>query len=153
MVRFVGFFLPLLRGSLRGDVGAEKGCDDSTAPAVAGRRSGGGFMSRVSFFTFLVVSCTLCASSVTMEEVWLSVRAMASFPWVDIATLPKAVAGTVEVADSGDEVADVSETKGESKVELVVVGEDSEDSENKEGMLPRWAKGLLWCWGSSFAAG
>lgn len=129
-------------------MGAENGCEDSIAPAVAGLRRGGGFISRVSFFTFLVVSCRLCASSVLDVELWLLVSAITLFPSWDTAPLQKAVEGPVEVADSGDEEAEASETRGESNVELVVVGEDSEDSENKEGMLPRWLKGLLCCWGS-----
>ena len=46
--------------------------------------------------------------------------------------------GTHELADSGEAEGEVSDTIGESKVELVVVGEDSVDSENSEDTLPRW---------------
>lgn len=74
------------------------------------------------------------------------------FPPLAMAAVRKAVGGAKEVADSGDEEADVSETRGESNVEPAVVGEDSVDSENKDGTLPRWLKGLLCCCGSSVVA-
>ena len=52
------------------------------------------------------------------------------------------VVGPMDVADSGEEDAELSDTMGESKVELLVVGDDSVDSENNELMLPRWACGF-----------
>jgi len=50
----------------------------------------------------------------------------------------KDVEGSNEVADSGDDD-EVSDTSGESKVEFVVVGEDSVDSDwvNSDVILPR----------------
>lgn len=57
IVRLVGFFLPLLTGSLRGEVGAERGCRLLPMPCdVVGLRSVGRSMSNVSFLTFLLFS-------------------------------------------------------------------------------------------------
>lgn len=108
----------------------------------------GRFISSVSFLTFLVASCTDVACSVCVVDGWWAASVIMSFPPLDMAVVLKAVGGVEEVADSGDEEADVSETKGESNVEPAVVGEDSVDSENKDGTLPRWLKGLLCCCGS-----
>lgn len=79
-------------------------------------------------------------------------NAMMFFPSLDIAAGRKAVEGAREVADSGDEEAELSEGSGESNVELAVVGDDSVDSENRDGTLPRWMKGLLCCCGSCVVA-
>jgi hypothetical protein len=43
--------------------------------------------------------------------------------------------GSAEFGDSGDELGDGSVTDGESKVEAVVVGEDSVESEETEAVL------------------
>lgn len=48
--------------------------------------------------------------------------------------------GKLEVADSGDDEGEASMIKGESKVELVVVGEDSVESEVMEVTLSRWCR-------------
>lgn len=52
------------------------------------------------------------------------------------------VEGAREVADSGAD--EVSEIRGESKVEFVVVGDDSVDSDcvDNDVILPRWPFGL-----------
>ena len=47
----------------------------------------------------------------------------------------------IDVGDSGDELGDVSEVIGESKVETVVVGEESADPEVTEETLSRCWKG------------
>lgn len=120
-----------------GDVGAENGCDECRPPEVAGRRMEGIFMSRVSFLTFLVASCKGVVCSVCVVDGWWVASVIMFFPPLDIAAVRKAVGGAKEVADSGDEEADVSETRGESNVEPAVVGEDSVDSENRDGTLPR----------------
>ena len=46
--------------------------------------------------------------------------------------------GRVELGDSGDELGDGSVMDGESKVELVVVGDESVDSEEMEAALLCW---------------
>ena len=46
--------------------------------------------------------------------------------------------GTFEDADSGDDVGEESVMMGESKVELVFVGEDSVEAEIIDVMLSRW---------------
>jgi hypothetical protein len=46
--------------------------------------------------------------------------------------------GRVELGDSGDELGDGSVIDGESKVELVVVGDESVDSEEMEAALLCW---------------
>jgi hypothetical protein len=46
--------------------------------------------------------------------------------------------GKVEVADSGDDEGEASMIRGESKVELVVVGEDSVEADVMEVTLSRW---------------
>jgi len=45
--------------------------------------------------------------------------------------------GRTDVGDSGEELGDRSVTEGESKVEAVVVGDESVESEVKEFMLLR----------------
>ena len=52
----------------------------------------------------------------------------------------KGDAGRFEVADSGDEEGEGSIIRGESKVEFVVVGEDSVEAEVMEVTLSRWCK-------------
>lgn len=58
MLRLVGFFRALFNGSRTGDIGAEE-----EISAVLNLRSTVAFMSRVSFLTFLVASCTVGALS------------------------------------------------------------------------------------------
>lgn len=128
-----------------GDDGAEKGCAASAPPLVAGRRSEDIFISRVSFLTFLVASCTVCVGSVLVMDEFSPLKAMIDFPSLDMATSRKAAEGSMEDADSGEDEAELSEIRGESKVEFVVVGDDSDDSENKDGRLSRWECGLLCC--------
>lgn len=138
MVKLVGFFLALFKGSLKGDVGAENGCEGSNTPAAMGLRMLGKFMSRVSFLTFLAESCKGCGCSAAVADNLLPFKGiMVLFPSLEMETAQKGVDGAAEVADSGEEDADVSETRGESKVELVVVGEDSVDSESNDGTLPQ----------------
>lgn len=48
--------------------------------------------------------------------------------------------GRLEVADSGEEEGEASMIKGESKVEFVVVGEDSVEADVMEVTLSRWCK-------------
>jgi len=48
--------------------------------------------------------------------------------------------GTLEVADSGEEEGEASMIKGESKVEFVVVGEESVEAEVMEVTLSRWCR-------------
>ncbi len=43
--------------------------------------------------------------------------------------------GNVDVGDSGDELGEGSVTEGESKVDMVVVGEESVESEEMEAAL------------------
>lgn len=52
----------------------------------------------------------------------------------------KGDAGIFDVADSGEDDGEGSIIKGESKVELVVVGEDSVETEVMELTLSRWCK-------------
>lgn len=47
----------------------------------------------------------------------------------------------MEDGDSGEELGEVSGAEGESKVEIVVVGEESEEPEVMEDTLSRWRKG------------
>lgn len=54
--------------------------------------------------------------------------------------------GAVELADSGDEEGEASITKGESKVEFVVVGEELVEVEFIEVILSRWYKDCVDCW-------
>lgn len=137
MLRLVGFFLALFMGSLRGDVGAESGCVSSSTFIVAGLRIVGRFMSRVSFFTFLVASCIVWESSTFAAGCLSSLRVFPDALPLTIMAV-KGVEGAIEVADSGEDE-EVSETSGESNVEFVVVGEDSVDSDcvNKDVILPR----------------
>ena len=51
--------------------------------------------------------------------------------------------GTFDVADSGDEPGEESAINGDSKVEFVVVGEDSVDTEVMELTLSRWCRGCV----------
>lgn len=54
--------------------------------------------------------------------------------------------GRVELGDSGDELGDGSVMDGESKVELVVVGDESVESEEMEAPLLCWKiPGRLYC--------
>lgn len=106
---------------------------------MAGRSIEGIFMSSVSFFTFFVVSsgivglcvcacCRLGMGSLSSPKIGNGCVGKRNEP-----------EGAMDVADSGEEDAEVSETNGESKVELVVVGEDSVEAEKREFRLPR-------CW-------
>jgi len=137
MVRLFGFFLALFIGSFRGDVGAESVCVLSSALAVAGLRMVCISMSRVSFFTFLVASCIVCESRVFAACCLSSVAALLGCPSLIIVVV-NGIEGAKEVADSGEDE-EASEISGESKVEFVVVGEDSVDSDgvNKDVILPR----------------
>ena len=50
------------------------------------------------------------------------------------------------IADSGEDEVEVSDTTGESNVELLVVGElEPSDSENSDVILPRWSYGFVCC--------
>ena len=54
--------------------------------------------------------------------------------------------GRVELGDSGEELGDGSVMDGESKVELVVVGDESVESEETEAPLLCWKiPGKLYC--------
>jgi hypothetical protein len=54
--------------------------------------------------------------------------------------------GRVELGDSGDELGDGSVMDGESKVEFVVVGDESVESEEMEAALLCWnILGRLYC--------
>jgi hypothetical protein len=54
--------------------------------------------------------------------------------------------GRVELGDSGDELGDGSVMDGESKVEFVVVGDESVESEEMEAPLLCWKiPGRLYC--------
>jgi hypothetical protein len=54
--------------------------------------------------------------------------------------------GRAELGDSGDELGDGSVMDGESKVELVVVGDESVESEEIEAPLLCWKiPGMLYC--------
>lgn len=137
MVRLVGFFLALLKGSFRGDVGAESVWVLSNSLIVTGLRMVGRFISRVSFFTFLGASCIICGSCVFAASCLPSLGALIDWPSLLI-MVANGVEDAKEVADSGDDE-EASEISGESKVEFVVVGEDSVDSDcvNKDVTLPR----------------
>lgn len=49
--------------------------------------------------------------------------------------------GAIDVGDSGEELGEVSVTDGESNVEIVVVGDESVDSDTTDDMLCRCWKG------------
>lgn len=104
---------------------------------MAGLRIALRSISSVSFLTFFVVSCTICVSA-KFAGGCLSSSAYNAFSSLCIVFGMNEDGGTHELADSGEAEGEVSDTIGESKVELVVVGEDSVDSENSEDTLPRW---------------
>lgn len=141
MLRFVGFLREVFNDSLSGDVGADNGCKLLVASfAVAGRLNKGMFMSSVSFLTFFAPSsCIVGGCNEAGVRCLLSVGSIKG-----CVCKRNGAEGVIEVADSGDEDAELSETTGESNVELLVVGDDSVDSENNELMLPRCACGF-WC--------
>jgi len=137
MVRPLGFFLALFKGSFKGELGAESGCVLSISLVVAGLRMVGKFMSRVNFFRFLGASCNIGGSCILAAGCLPSLGRSIDWPSL-IIMVANGVEGANEVADSGEEDEE-SEISGESNVKFVVVGEDSVDSDwvNKDVTLPR----------------
>lgn len=115
---------------------------------MAGLLKEGKLISRVNFFTFLVASCIVCDCSLF---VWFVISLLAPWETIGCPSLLESIAdrkvdgGACEVADSGEFEAETSEAEGESKVEFVVVGEESVESENKDGKLPLCSYGFECC--------
>jgi hypothetical protein len=146
--RFVGFRRPVLSGPLRGENGVERAWLLSIPEEVAGR-VGILLMVRERFFTLRELDASGRAASGALDAA-VGPCLPSSCAGPDsvegfIMTL-KGDRGRVELGDSGDELGDGSVMDGESKVELVVVGDESVDSEEIEAALLCWKiPGRLYC--------
>lgn len=151
IVRFAGFRRELRGGMCTGDGGADKWCCEvvSTTDAVAigGREDceGGGIL-KDKFFKFRarlpgesgrtgfgVSDDNLERLLWAVESEWLSTLRGGGMNLV--------YDSGMDVGDSGEELGDVSAPEGESKVEMVVVGEESVDADVIDEMLSRCLKG------------
>lgn len=149
MVRFAGLRRELFGGACIGDGGAERCWDPESTGAVAmGGRDDceGGGMRRERFlrlrarrpgesgrFRFGTSDDRLAALFCVVESVWLSML------WAGGMNL--GYDNGMEEGDSGEELGEVSAADGESKVEMVVVGEDSVEAEATDETLSRCRNG------------
>jgi len=145
MVRFAGRRRELLGGIWIGDGGAERCFDDvSTKDAVAigGRKFVGGGIRNDKFFRLR--ARRLGESGRT----WGADNNLELSDIVGRAATSRARAGGANLGydkdmtegDSGEELGEISPPKGESKGEMVVVGEDSVEAEAVEDILSRWGR-------------
>lgn len=137
-----------LGGTMKeGVVGAESGCDDSTAEAVEMANFGScgpcltdADMFRERFFmfrTFLPGDSGRLRPGRFKSELGGGSITPCSGEWsLDLRDL-KDESGVIETADSGDELGEGSVMDEESSVEIVVVGEESVDSELMVEVLSR----------------
>ena len=138
IVRLFGFLRALFRGSLRGEVGAEKCWKVSSPLELSGLVSTAVPMLRDKFFTFLPElfgesGCGYVGRSVCCETTgWSGVVCLS---WFEGCIVPlKCDKGGFEEADSGEDAGEGSVKTGE---ECVVAGEETVDSVVNELMLPR----------------
>lgn len=137
-----GFLLPVLSGSRKGEVSVEKLFIPSAHDDVAGLAKPIGVGFKDKFLTFRGFSaglsdCDVIGKESTSVPVWLCnvFRASSGDFIIDLKDNP----GSAEDGVSGEELGDDSAISGESKVELVVVGDESVDSEvREETLLLRW---------------
>ena len=135
--RFVGILRRVFESVRKGDAGVEKGWTDSAPVALAGRARGSMSIMRERFLTFRVLLEERSAAGSSLgwdvgADVWIP---GSSFPGCDTIIDLKGERGNADVGDSGEELGDASEIRGESKVEVVVVGEESVESEEIEAAL------------------
>ena len=124
MVRFVGFRRAVFRGHLRGDVGAEKGCGDPMLGDVDGRVAITGTMVKESCLTLR----GLLPGETGRGKLESGVDRTA-LPIDEFIIALKGERGSRVLGDSGDELGDGSVAEGESKLEMVVVGDESAELE------------------------
>jgi hypothetical protein len=115
MVRLVGFFRALRKGSFKGDVGAEKVWNESSPLEVAGRGTRAGPILKDSFFTFLaglpgVAGIGYSNTGVCREGSTTSV----CLSWFDGGIVEeKCDMGGFEEADSGEDAGEGSVKMGD----------------------------------------
>jgi hypothetical protein len=106
-------------------------------------------MARERFFTLRELDASGRAASGALDAAvrcCLPLSCAGSDSVEDFIMALKGDRGSVELGDSGDELGDGSVMDGESKVELVVVGDESVESEEMEAPLLCWKiPGRLYC--------
>lgn len=142
MVRPFGFRRATFVGPTAGDEGAERGCDVSTADAVemVGRGAEEVFMLSERFFMFrgfLPGDSGPCGRLGSGFETGRCNSSSGGLSCPSIFMDLNGDKGTTEVGDSGDELGEGSVIEDESKVDMVVVGEESVDAELTEVTLSR----------------
>lgn len=130
-----------------GDAGADIGCEDSTTEAVEmasvgscapGLADADIFNERFFMFrTFLPGDSGRARPGRVRTEPSGGSIPPFSADWPLVLKDRKDVSGVIETADSGDELGDGSVTDEESRVEIVVVGDESVDSEFMVEVLSR----------------
>jgi hypothetical protein len=98
-------------------------------------------MARERFFTLRELDASERAASGALDAAvrrCMPLSCAGSDSVEDFIMALKGDRGRVELGDSGDELGDGSVMDGESKVELVVVGDESVESEEMEAPLLCW---------------
>ena len=145
-MRLVGFLRTVRWGGRKGEVGAERGCEESMAGDSVDTALGLGKTFSERFLTFLALLPGDPGRGGPRGDSWAftdpsrSTCSEATVAGLFI-TFLNGDNGAVEVGDSGDELGEgsvLAVTEAESKVDMVVVGEESVESDPTDVILPLW---------------